>query len=409
MNFQKKEYNVALDYFKQSLKIKQEIGDKKGESSSNAEIGRVYKVRGELNKAKGYIKKSLKIAQLIDNKSLVCDNYLQLSEIFEQNGESKLALKYYKLFTAEKDSLFSVQNMNKIAELETKFESEKKVKEIEILTKEKEIQKLEIEKQESKVKLQKTTINLFIVVSVVVIIITFLIYSRSKLKQKNRQNELIWRNVEIEQRLLRSQMNPHFIFNSLNSIQYYVSKNDSYMAESYLSKFARLIRSILEHSRQSYVPISDDCETLKLYMELEKLRFSDKFDYDFIVSDEIDIDFTKIPPMLIQPFVENSIIHGILQNSVQGKIKISLNINKSENQIICNVYDNGIGRGKSMELKMKSIQDHKSLGMAVTAERIELLNKKGKDNYSVKYFDLMDTEGNSTGTNVELKIPFVKD
>ena len=246
-------------------------------------------------------------------------------------------------------------------------------------------------------------------VSVVVIIITFLIYSRSKLKQKNRQNELIWRNVEIEQRLLRSQMNPHFIFNSLNSIQYYVSKNDSYMAESYLSKFARLIRSILEHSRQSYVPISDDCETLKLYMELEKLRFSDKFDYDFIVSDEIDIDFTKIPPMLIQPFVENSIIHGILQNSVQGKIKISLNINKSENQIICNVYDNGIGRGKSMELKMKSIQDHKSLGMAVTAERIELLNKKGKDNYSVKYFDLMDTEGNSTGTNVELKIPFVKD
>ena len=199
-------------------------------------------------------------------------------------------------------------------------------------------------------------------------------------------------------------MNPHFIFNSLNSIQSFISENEAFLAESYLSKFAHLMRNILDNSRMEFIPIENDISTLQLYMELEKLRFHNKFDFNFFVDPKIVTDFTLVPPMLIQPFVENAIIHGIMHKETKGFIEVIFKL--MDNAICCIVKDDGVGREIAMEKKKKNSSKRKSHGLQVTKERLELLNEKRKTNISIKIIDLKDGSGIATGTQAEVIIPF---
>ena len=205
---------------------------------------------------------------------------------------------------------------------------------------------------------------------------------------------------------LRAQMNPHFLFNCLNSIDSYIIKHETKKASEYLNKFARLIRLILQNSRSNYVNLSDEIEALDLYMNMESLRFRNKFDYEINIGKELDVDSIDIPPMLIQPYIENAIWHGLMHKREGTKGKVQLKINRQNGSLRCIVEDNGIGREKAMEIRAKKItRRKKSMGMRITHDRIQMINKMFDSKTSVEIIDLKDNTGQATGTRVELYIP----
>ncbi|MEW6469727.1 MAG: two-component regulator propeller domain-containing protein [Bacteroidota bacterium] len=220
----------------------------------------------------------------------------------------------------------------------------------------------------------------------------------------NERNKVRLANNELK--ALRSQMNPHFIFNALNSIQHFIMSSDEQGASKYLNKFAKLIRSILNNTEKSSVTLKEEIESLKLYLELEVLRFENKFDYGIHVDPSIDLDFYEVPTLLIQPYVENAIIHGLVPKKDKGKLDIAISL--EDNFIVCVIQDNGIGRKRSMEMKEKSMKrGHKSFGMKITRDRLELLNSVRNSSLSVNITDLENENGEPLGTKVEIFIPIV--
>ncbi len=212
--------------------------------------------------------------------------------------------------------------------------------------------------------------------------------------------------ANVEMTALLAQMNPHFLFNSLNSIDSYIIKNESKKASEYLNNFARLMRLILQNSRSNYISLKDELETLELYMQMERLRFKDKFEYEILVDKQVDTSAIVIPPMLIQPYVENAIWHGLMHKNdgVAGKVEVI--VGKQDDSLFCVVQDNGIGREKAEELKAQKSANHKrSMGMQITMDRVEMINKLYSTNTTIKITDLKDQAGNAKGTRVELVIP----
>lgn len=253
----------------------------------------------------------------------------------------------------------------------------------------------------------KTWYSRLLLVMLILFLIWFVIYSRVR---RIRRKHLMEKKVlkiekqlfEIQQKALRLQMNPHFIFNSLNSIQSFILSNDIDLAVNYLSKFSQLMRLILANSRESIIPLTAEIEALVHYIEIEKLRFDNKFDYTITVDSAIDEEFLGIPPMLIQPYVENSIIHGLVHKTGHGKI--SINFKLQGEYLHCAISDDGIGRKKAMDIKKQNGLNAKSRGMLITKERLDILNKRGKDKYNVKVTDLEDKNGKPAGTKVEILI-----
>ena len=208
-------------------------------------------------------------------------------------------------------------------------------------------------------------------------------------------------NVELT--ALRAQMNPHFIFNCLNSIDHYIIKNETRKASEYLNSFSRLIRLILQNSRSNYVNLRDELEALKLYMEMESLRFNHRFDYVVQVENDMDLDSTEIPPMIIQPYVENAIWHGLMHK--EGKGKVVLTLARENGYLRCSIEDNGIGRARAAELKSRNSTRKKSMGMGITNDRINIINNLYNTDTSVKVIDLVNANGTGRGTRIELTIP----
>ena len=241
-------------------------------------------------------------------------------------------------------------------------------------------------------------------VSGVALMIFGVVRFRIRQVEVSERNKVRLANNELK--ALRSQMNPHFIFNALNSIQHFIMNSDEHGASKYLNKFAKLIRSILNNTEKSTVSLKEEADSLKLYLELEVLRFENKFDYTINIDSKIDLDFYEVPTLLIQPYVENALIHGLVPKKEKGHLDI--NISMDEKYIICVIEDDGIGRPKSMENKEKSMKKgHKSFGMKITRDRLELLNSVHNSSLSVSITDKEDENKNPTGTKVEIFIPIV--
>lgn len=222
---------------------------------------------------------------------------------------------------------------------------------------------------------------------------------------KARINKLIY-DKEIAQfklKALRSQMNPHFIFNSLNSIQHFIISQDTNSALTYLSKFSKLVRRILENSAVNKITLAEEITFLKNYIEIESLRFDQSIDYEYEVDEDIHTEITEIPSMLIQPYVENAIIHGLMNKTGPGKIKI--NFIKEKNTIRCIIEDNGVGREAAMKIKDRNAKTHKSMGISITKNRLEVLNKSDEFRVSVKINDVYLDDKSVGGTQVEIIIP----
>jgi len=251
----------------------------------------------------------------------------------------------------------------------------------------------------------------WIFISFVVIVISLLIgflfkYRLSIIKQRERLKAIQQTKLSnAELKALRSQMNPHFIFNAINSVQYFITNNDPVSSQRYLSKFARLIRYVVDNSKPLAIPLSKELEALNLYLDLEWLRFENKFEYSVNVNKNVDVEGVQIPSMLIQPYVENAIWHGLMHKPSKGKITI--NISRYENVLFCVIEDNGIGRKRSQEIiKEKNNEFHKSVGLSITKERLEVINQQHNTKLTVQVIDLLDDSGNGIGTRVELNLPF---
>jgi hypothetical protein len=233
--------------------------------------------------------------------------------------------------------------------------------------------------------------------------ILFIVY-KIRVASINQKNELKHNINLYKQQSLRQQMNPHFIFNTLNSIQLYILEKDPISSHKYLTKFARLMRMTLDNSLNSTIPLRDEIEALKIYLELEKIRLEGKFEYSInILSDESILNI-KIPTLLIQPFVENAIWHGImLKENQSGWVRISL---IEENSIVnCTIEDNGVGRVQADAVRRLRNKEHKSRGSQITQQRIELLSLMYKEKFNIQYEDLTDQFGVATGTKVLISIP----
>ncbi len=394
--FDKALYPEAYNRYRDALSISKKIPDDFNTSLITIKIGQVLNRLKRYEEAKMYLLQGLKLSQKLKIKSNILNAYKGLMENGFLTHDPNLIYTYHQKFMALNDSVFNDKNMKAINEMEAKFKTAQKEREIAVLTADKKAKELEIQLQRNQ--------KYFIIIGVLVLLFAaYLLFNRYRIRQMRIKTNLEKARITTEQRLLRSQMNPHFIFNSLNSIGSFIGSNNMAEAQNYLTKFAKLMRHILENSRKQDIPLEDELQALQLNLELEKLRFENRFDFEISVDDTIDAENTYISPMLIQPFIENSIKHGFKNKQDKGFIKLSFS--KSGNLIVCEIEDNGIGRDKSEQLKRKSKTKHKSLGTQVTSERFETLRSVNNE-AGFTIIDLKDERGNAVGTKVIVKIPF---
>ena len=361
----------------------------------NYKIANAYISQDKYDQAIPYLEKSIVEADSDDDLIVQKDATRKLSEVYEYEGNFTKALKAYKEYGALVDTLYirKEQEISRAARFNR-----------EISTKQSRITGLEQERELSQSKYdlavteqqliqesnkrQQWVIYSLIFGLVLMGLATFFFY-RSNQQQKLANNLLALKS-------LRSQMNPHFIFNALNSVNNYIAKSDERSANRYLSEFSTLMRSVLENSDEDFIPLSKELELLELYVKLEHSRFPDKFDYNINIAEHLDINAFQIPPMLLQPYIENSIWHGLRYKEEKGFLNIDL---KQENKetLEISITDNGIGRKKSAALKTKNQKKQKSKGMGNIKKRVAILNDMYKDKVDVHIADLAS---DGTGTKV---------
>lgn len=242
------------------------------------------------------------------------------------------------------------------------------------------------------------------------------LYFRSISKRKQKKQELALTNVQVESQLtslklenLRSQMNPHFIFNALNSIQEYIVLNQRTLASDYLGRFADLVRTYLKHSNKGEITLQEEIDCLEMYLDLEKMRFEEKLAYSVTVAAGVYPEDLLIPTMLIQPYVENAIKHGLLHKKIDRKLWVRFYLGNDTNVVICEVEDNGVGRERAMEFQKKRKSDHESFATKATDDRLALINNNKNQKIGITTQDLCDAQNNPLGTKISITIPYKKD
>jgi len=226
-------------------------------------------------------------------------------------------------------------------------------------------------------------------------------------KEEQLKAEFEKKTSEIEMQVLRAQMNPHFLFNSLNSIKYYALRKDKDATAEYLTKFSQLVRTILNNSKSHTITLKDELEALRLYIEIEHLRLEGRFDYTIDIDKSLRVEQAQIPPMILQPFVENSIWHGLMHKEKDGRLWVQ--VKDLGTQIQCMIEDNGIGRAKAREIQRAGSGHKLSRGMQITEDRIALINRMYGIETKVQIIDLMNEKGESRGTRVVIQIPLINE
>ncbi len=383
----------ALIQFNKAITTFTGIDDKFGLSDTYYFMGDIYYEQRNWNEALKYTTISLTLAQKLNVLEQVQLSEKRLSEIYEKLNKPGEALQHFKLYNRAKDSLSNNENVRNSVRAEMNFEFEKKEA----------LQKKEQEKHEviynEEAKRHQQQIVFVLLFILLVFGIVFLIYNRLQLKKTlTLQKEL----AEYEQKALHLQMNPHFVFNCLGSISSFIVQNGTDSAIKYLSKFSKLMRLTLEYSKESLIPIDKEIESLQNYLELEQLRFNNKFNFSIIKSIEIEDDMA-LPPLLLQPFVENAIIHGVIPKKEMGSIAIRFEIEKES--LLCTVEDSGIGFQQSKAQKEHSVAAHKSMALDITQKRLEMIESVTHKKASVTMDEVKNSQGEVLGTKVTLHLP----
>ncbi|WP_160129678.1 tetratricopeptide repeat-containing sensor histidine kinase [Kordia antarctica] len=337
------------------------------------------------------------------------ETYNYMYQIHRDLGNSKKALEYLELFNGLKEKLAENEEAQVIKDLDAKYKVNQLKNDRELLEKKLEISNLT--SQRNSYLLIFSVIALFLLIAA-----ALLYYSRMKVKkkeellalelqetQKRLTLEKQYRKSEIK--TLRSQMNPHFIFNALNSIQDYIIQNEQKLARTYLVKFSRLIRMYLEHSQQDSVSLMEELTALELYLELEKARFEDSFTYEIESADITNAETIQLPSFLVQPYVENAIKHGLLHRKENKQLHISFELDATGKFLLCTIKDNGIGREASAEINSRKLFKPKSFSSEANDKRIELLNKTRNHPIELQINDILSVDKEVVGTIVCIKIP----
>lgn len=385
------ELDTGLDYFFHSLEFS--IPNNKLTAITNAygNIGTIYRDKKDYDKAIKFYKKSIEYSYKAKDWYNLSWLHLDMSIMNRDQGDYKSAYENHVLHKQFSDSLETKKYMERLSSARTMYESDKAEKELELVT--------------LKLDQQKYLTYGFAGLVFLVLVIGLLVFRQSRSSSKRRISEMNHKISEITQRNLRQQMNPHFIFNTLNSIQYYMYQHDKISTNNYLTKFSMLMRKTLENSQHTAIPIKDELDALELYLELEALRFKEKFEYSFDVDEDIDIVLLKIPTMLIQPYVENSICHGLVNKKDNGFVHIGLKM--EDERLVCTIEDNGIGRKAAMEIKKQRNGNHNSLGTKITESRLNLVNSLYGKSMKIDYTDITDEKGEGRGTRVKIYIPIM--
>jgi tetratricopeptide (TPR) repeat protein len=423
-------YDSALTYQRRSIELSREMNLPSGESDACYNIASTFLRLRQLDSAYWYINRSISIASQIDmlippNYYITLGNILQsqgryqkaaqnglkayslgkdkdmplvisdasllLSDIYAKTGHEDMAYRYFREYTQLKDSISNDDFLKQVTRMEIQYDFDKKEKAAEY---EREQQRII---QENKIQQQGLYLKGLLILLLLLALFSLLYIRHNRLKAQ-------YARIDLEQRLLRAQMNPHFIFNSLCAIQDLIMADKPQKANAFLTKIARLMRNILENTREEYVPLDKEIETLSLYMDVQQLRFEKGFEYDINVDQTIDPQNISVPPMLAQPCVENSIEHGLLTGKENGRVTVSYSIRNG--LIMLEVTDNGIGREKAAEVT--SGMKKQSISTKLTEKRLEHFRKILKEKQiSYDIIDLYD-DGGAAGTKVVMMLPYKK-
>jgi LytS/YehU family sensor histidine kinase len=382
----------AITYNNNALQLFETLGNKFGIANCYANLGAIYLDQKKYKEALQCTNKGLMLAQQLHVLDKVQAFEKTLSEIYEKQNNTAEALKHYKLYSIAKDSVYNTETVKSTIKAEMNFEFDRK----EMLQKEQQTKQQIIINEQAKSNKLKIGFSVFL--ALLASGIAFLIYNQSQIKKTlTLEKEL----AIYEQKALHLQMNPHFIFNCLGSISSFIVKNSTDAAIKYLAKFSKLMRLTLEYSKEALIPIDKEIESLQNYLELEQLRFNDSFQFKINKCNEIEDD-VALPPLLLQPFVENAIIHGVNPKIKTGLITLNFSIEKDS--LICVVVDNGMGINKSKALKENLVSMHKSMALDITKKRLEMVEAATAQEAKVTIEEL-EEKGEVIGTKVTVVLP----
>lgn len=371
----------------QSIEYNMESDNLSEVSKDKVELSKALEAKGESSEALREIEEAAGIAETLNDPVEQANAYKMLAELYDKRGRSNDAIKAYRRYTdavakkdARNDSLFAVRDVI----LKQQNDIESVAKQFNIATREEDI-------EEGTMFRQQLVIYGLLLIIFIVIVTSWFIY-KGAVASKTANQLLALKS-------LRSQMNPHFIFNALNSVNHFIARQDERTANKFLSEFSLLMRLVLENSQEDFIPLQKEQEILALYLKLEHYRFRDKFEYHIDVDPDINVEALSVPPMLIQPYIENAVWHGLRYKETPGHLNLSFK--KEGENVVVEIADDGIGREKSAALKTDNQKKHNSTGLKNIRERLTILNKVYKANYRVVIEDL----SSGAGTRVRIFLP----
>ena len=389
VNISKGNYKDALEIISNALDIAKILNDKYYLALTYTNLGFVNLKMKKYNASERSLNEGLKIAKEYNLKSEESEAYNYLSQLNEELGNYKTGLLYYQKYVDLDKSISNEKNFQYVNDLIIKYESEQKNNQIKELASENEIVKLKL--------IQNRKILLLSLLGGILVVGFFVILQR----QRRLKNEK--KIVTLEQEMLRNQMNPHFIFNSLNSIKLYIINNEKENAVYYLNKFSKLIRKILIASTEKEISLQDELDTMDLYMNIENMRFSNEINYIKSIDNQVNPSVIKVPSLILQPFLENALWHGL--SSKTGKKNIELVVTQENPEFITiTITDDGVGRAVSEKIKAQKKLKRKSVGIDITKARLENFSKGFINDYKIEIVDLFEN-GNPSGTKVIVNIP----
>ena len=427
---EKKDLDAALQSYQTSLAFNKKISSEKGRIICNNSIAQIYIKQDKITQALNILKPLLKDSKALKDiytsttiqinlghalmknkrypeaeknilealhltkKHRLHRNFskanLTLSKLYEKQGDYKKSLSCFKVAQKFDEEITNVRNLRCVNDIIIRYDTEKKKNQIEVLAKENEIVKLKLRKNQTTLLISGIALSLLAG-------IFFILYRQYQLKNEKKL-------LTLEQSMLRGQMNPHFLFNSLNSIKLYIINNEKKNAVYYLNKFSKLVRKILEASTLKEISLAEELETVELYLNIENIRFSEEINYSISIADTIDTHTTKIPSLILQPFLENAIWHGL--SSKKGEKKLTLKATKTTDGFInITITDNGIGRDAAEKIKNNKVLKRKSIGIDITKERLTNFSKGYGNSFQLEIIDLVDDKAQSAGTKIILRIP----
>jgi len=384
--------NKAINLFQTNLKKAIALGDKKIITTIYINLGWALIRLGDYDSAEINLEEGLNLAKTYDLDSEIAEANKFLSELWIKRDDYEKGMRYFKESKKYEERITNALNLRYVNDMILRYESQMRAKQFERLAEENESVRLKLRKNRT----------MLIIIGIFLVLLIGILYILYRQSQLNAEKKLL----TLEQSMLRSQMNPHFLFNSLNSIKLYIINNEKKNAVHYLNKFSKLVRKILEASSQKEISLAEELETVELYMNIENIRFSNEINFNIHIKDDLDTHNIKIPSLILQPFLENALWHGL--SSKDGTKNIDLEIRKGKNGFIeIIILDNGVGRDAAEKIKNAKVLKRKSVGIDITKERLANFSRDYENYFHVEIIDKYNEKNQSTGTQIIIYIPII--